>query len=132
MLFDLLHDGTHQMMDQPLWRRRERLLQLLADGAPQMALCPQTNDPDVARTWLRQLPPVGVEGVVIKDRDSRYRPGQRGWAKLRIRHTTEAILAGITDSRDDPASLLLGRLDATGRLRYVGHTTPPCPADKLG
>jgi ATP-dependent DNA ligase len=102
-------------------------LQLLAHGAPQMTLCPQTEDPDVARTRLRQLPPVGVEGVVIKGRDSRYRPGQRGWAKLRTRHTHRGDPRRYHRQPRRPHSLLVGWLDATGRLRYVGHTTPLPP-----
>jgi ATP-dependent DNA ligase len=124
VLFDLLHDGTRPLIDQPLWARRQRLAQLLSGAPPQMLLCPQTDDPDLARAWLRDLPTVGVEGLVIKARTGRYRPGHRGWAKLRARHSTEAILAGVTGSLDDPHSLLLGRLDTAGRLRYAGHTTP--------
>jgi ATP-dependent DNA ligase len=33
---------------------------------------------------------VGVEGVVIKPLGDPYKPGKRGWLKLRLRHTVEA------------------------------------------
>jgi hypothetical protein len=41
-----------------------------------------------------------------------------------FRHPTDAIVGAVTGSVDAPSSLLLGRLDAEGRLRYVGRTTP--------
>ena len=124
VLWDLLHDGTRPLLREPLWSRRQRLADLLTEAPPQVTLCPQTDDPAVAQAWLQEFSAAGVEGVVIKGRDSRYEPGRRGWAKLRARATTEALLAGITGTRAAPEALLLGRLDSTGRLRYVGRTTP--------
>ncbi|MET8355125.1 MULTISPECIES: hypothetical protein [unclassified Micromonospora] len=39
--------------------------------------------------------------------------------KYRAYHTTEAIIGGVTPSLANPETLLLGRLDEHGRLRYT-------------
>lgn len=122
--FDLLHDAAAPLLTAPLAERRARLATLLTDAPPQLTLCPQTTDPDTATTWMHQWADAGMEGLVIKGRASPYQPGRRGWAKLRTRTTAEAIIGGVTGSRTDPDTLLLGRLDDAGRLRYTGRTRP--------
>lgn len=44
--------------------------------------------------------------------------------KFRARATTEAIIGGVTGSIRNPDTLLLGRFDRRGRLRYTGRTHP--------
>lgn len=125
VVFDLLADvGGTPTVDWPLARRRARLESLLARRSPQLPICPQTEDPDEARRWLDDLADLGVEGLVIKDLAGRYTPGRAGWLKLKKRTTTEAIVGGATGSLNDPNTLLLGRFDADGRLRYVAQTHP--------
>lgn len=65
---------------------------------------------------------------MLKNLNQRYRPGSRGWTKIRRRDTTEAIIGAITGTLARPQLLLLGRRDATGRLRPVGRTVPLRPA----
>ncbi|GAA1408490.1 ATP-dependent DNA ligase [Catellatospora coxensis] len=124
VLFDLLHDGDTDLRRRPLWQRRVRLEQLLTDAPPQLQLCPQTCDADEARSWLRHATATGAEGLVVKGRGSAYEPGRRVWRKLRATSTAEAIVGGITGPPGQPATLLLGRLDRNGTLRYVGRTRP--------
>ena len=45
----------------------------------------------------------GLEGVVAKRLDQPYRPGRRGWQKLRTRITAEAVVGGVTGPRGRPA-----------------------------
>ncbi len=122
--FDLLQDAGDVLIDEPLTRRRARLEARLAGAPTALALCPQTTDPDVARQWMDDLAPTGVEGLVVKDLAGRYRPGRPGWWKLKRRVTTEAVVGGVTGTLTAPAALLLGRFDARGRLRYIGRTGP--------
>jgi ATP-dependent DNA ligase len=127
VVFDLLEaDGT-VLLQEPLHRRRAALEELFAAhrlSAP-WTLCPQTTDPEVARTWLDPAwGSVGIEGVMINDAASRYRPGVRGWDKLRTRTTAEAVIGAVTGTFRSPTSLLLGRFDTAGRLRMIGRTTP--------
>ncbi len=91
-------------------------------------LTPATTDPAVARSWMLVTIDTGIEGVVAKRLDQPYRPGMRGWQKLRTRITAEAIVGGITGSIDAPRELILGRHDEHGRLRIAGRTTTLQPA----
>ena len=125
VVFDLLRDadGT-ELLDTPLAERRPRLQALLADAPVELPLCPQTTDLAQARQWLTAWTAAGIEGVVAKRLDSAYQPSRRGWAKYRARSTTQAVVGGVTGTVADPETLLLGRFDAAGRLRYTGRTHP--------
>ncbi|WP_345638708.1 ATP-dependent DNA ligase [Rugosimonospora acidiphila] len=124
VVFDLLRDRDGQdLLHEPLSQRRRQLAALLADAPAALTLCPQTADRVTAQEWLTEWVSAGIEGVVAKRRDSRYHPGQRrDWYKIRSRLTTEAIIGGVTGTLSAPQTLLLGRLDARGRLRYTGRS----------
>ncbi|WP_371606844.1 ATP-dependent DNA ligase (plasmid) [Streptomyces sp. NBC_01213] len=132
--FDVLQIDGQELLDDPFVRRREVLEALFADhrlGTP-WTLCPSTTDLAVAEMWLHEWTDVpGVEGVVAKSLTGRYRPGVRGWTKVRRRNTTEALIGGVTGTLRRPQVLLLGRYDTTGRLRLVGKTTPLKPGPAL-
>jgi ATP-dependent DNA ligase len=118
--FDLLHDTDSDLRDLPLRQRRARLETVVAEAPTALQLCPQTTDFDEAMLWLKAYAPLGSEGLVIKDLAGQYR--RTGWWKYKLRITTEAIIGGVTGTLNEPTSLLLGRRDNRGRLRYVGHT----------
>lgn len=129
--FDLLQtpDGR-PVLDQPLYRRREHLEALLADAPAAFPITPRTTDRTLAMEWFDTWTAVGVEGLVVKGLDDPYRPGQRGWHKLRHRHSAEAIVGGVTGTLAEPETALVGRLDATGRLRYGGRTHELTPRQR--
>ncbi len=85
---------------------------------------------EVADWLLNWTVAAGIEGVVSKRLVGRYEPGRRGWWKFRTRLVTEAIVGGVTGSLRIPVTVLLGRFDRRGRLRYTGCTPsgtwPPC------
>lgn len=81
-----------------------------------------TTDLRAAGAWLRDQPP-GIEGVVAKRRDRRYRPGARSWQKLRARDTAEAVIGGVFGTLAHPEALVLGRYRGD-ELRVVGRTSP--------
>ncbi|MFE5621039.1 ATP-dependent DNA ligase [Streptomyces virginiae] len=110
-------------------RRLEVLFAARALTAP-WALCPMTTDPDKAGEWLEDWTDVtGVEGLVVKAMNQRYRPRvrDRAWTKIRRRDTTEAIIGAITGVLTRPQLLILGRHDPTGRLRPIARTVPLRP-----
>lgn len=127
VIFDILH-----LHDQPtttlIYRERRALLEELFDGPqplrPPWTLCPASEDPADIDTWLQAWSPLGIEGVCFKDPLMTYRPGSRGWKKYRLRSSTEAVIGAVTGTPDHPESLLLGRFDARGRLRFAGRTSP--------
>ena len=127
VLFDVLADAGDDLTGLPLHQRRARLEDLLADAPPALALCPQTSDVELARSWFDELAVTGAEGLVVKDLAGVYRIGGRGssWWKYKRKVTVEAIIGGITGAIEDPRALLLGRVDGRGRrLRYVARTVP--------
>ncbi|SCL36270.1 ATP-dependent DNA ligase [Micromonospora rhizosphaerae] len=126
VLFDLLAEaGGQVILDLPLSERRARLEQLLAGAPAQLTLTPQTADMRQVSDWLLHWTvAAGIEGVVSKRLAGRYEPGRRGWSKFRTRIVTEAIVGGVTGSISSPETVLLGRFDRRGRLRYTGRTHP--------
>lgn len=127
VLFDLLAatDGR-PVLDLPLSDRRAQLERLLGGASTQLTLTPQTTNMGHVSDWLTEWTvATGIEGVVTKRLGSRYQPGRRtGWWKFRKHLTTETIVAGVTGSLHSPETLLLGRFDRWGRLRYTGRTHP--------
>ncbi|MEU3490640.1 hypothetical protein [Streptomyces massasporeus] len=85
-------------------------------------LCPSTTDPALARQWLSWTA-AGVEGLCLKRLEESYRGGVRSWRKYKVRVTTEAVIGAVTGSLAAPRTLLPGRYDRAGRLRYVGRST---------
>jgi ATP-dependent DNA ligase len=118
--------GVGDLRGRKLAERRHILEELLATARPPLQLSPQTTDYDVAAEWMRQYAaaPVGLEGVVAKGLADSYRSGHRGWLKVRVRNTTEAIAGAVTGTLTRPERLVLGRFDNTGTLRVVGSTSP--------
>jgi ATP-dependent DNA ligase len=123
MAFDVLAISGSDVVSWPLYRRREALELLLQDAKPPIQISPQTDSLHDAEQWMRDYAetPVGVEGVVIKGRDTVYSPGKREWLKLRIRDTVEVIVGAVTGSLNEPRRLVLG-LYRDGVLEVVGST----------
>ena len=123
--FDVLEAAGTDLRSQPLHVRRAALEMLLDDARPPLQLVPQTVDVDEAREWLTQYTdnPVGIEGVVVKGRSTRYAPGKREWLKVRIRDTVEAIVAGVIGPLSAPERLILARFGEGGGLDFAGTTT---------
>ena len=92
---------------------------------PPLALCPQTMDVKLARTWFDELAVAGAEGLVIKDLAGVYRIGGRGpsWWKYKRKVTVEAIIGGIIGAIEGPRALLL----AASTAAAAGCATSPAP-----
>lgn len=129
MLFDLLRLDGHDLTEVPLRQRRALLEQLASDLDAPVQVPPVFDDVDAALQTSRRY---GLEGIVAKDPQSRYRPGIRSdsWLKLKQTRTQEVVIVGIRPGRGNRAggigSLLLAvPSPATSsqppELRYVGR-----------
>jgi ATP-dependent DNA ligase len=123
--FDLLaHDDT-VLLDRP-FRERRAALEAVVD-AP-MDLTPFVLDAAEAKPWLR-----GAEGVIAKELDAPYRPGERaGMVKIKRVRTIDAVVLGWRPGKEERTvgSLILGLHEPDGRLREVGHSSGFTAADK--
>ena len=68
----------------------------------------------------------GLEGVVAKRLDSRYAPGQRSsaWIKVKNKQRTELVIGGWLPEKERPerlGALLVGYHDEEGTFRYAGR-----------
>ena len=116
--FDLLARDDEVLMPKPYTERREALEGLVAKPVD---LTPSTTDAEAAEKWLH-----GAEGVVSKQLDAPYRPGERtGMVKIKRVRTLDAVVAGWRPGKEagTVGSLMLGLYDPAGELRVIGHTS---------
>jgi ATP-dependent DNA ligase len=116
--FDVLAHDDETLLELPQRERRARLEALV--DAP-VDLTPTTTDPDGAQEWLE-----GAEGVVAKELDAPYRPGERtGMVKIKRVRTIDAVAVGWRPGKEEGTvgSLILALYDENGELRVVGHTS---------
>lgn len=130
MLFDLLRLDGHDLTGMPLRERRTLLEDVIADLDAPVQLPPVFDDVDAALAASREF---GLEGVVVKDPQSRYRPGRRSPSWLKLKHTRmqEAVIVGIRPGKGDRESTLGSLLlavpepadgvNGSTQLRYVGR-----------
>jgi ATP-dependent DNA ligase len=123
--FDLLALDDEPWLERAFSERRARLEQLV-DG--QIDATPLTDDPMQARPWLGS-----GEGVVAKDVQAPYRPGQRtGMVKVKRVRTIDAVVVGYRPGKEEGTvgSLILGLYDGEAQLHVVGHSSGLRAAEK--
>jgi ATP-dependent DNA ligase len=121
--FDVLAVAGHDARDLPLSQRRALLEELSKGWGPPLSLSPTTTDRAVAAQWFEDLPPTGIEGLVIKDLNQPYTPGARSWLKLKHRETVDIICGAVIGPITQPSEVVAG-LILNGELRIVGRSTP--------
>lgn len=123
IVFDLLHAGTGPLIGRPYDERRDLLLGLRLSG-PRWDTPPSYDDLPHAYAESRRL---GMEGIVAKRLDSRYRPGRRDrcWTKVKNIRTQEVVVIGWTSGGGRRSggigALLLAVHDPSGPLTFAGH-----------
>jgi ATP-dependent DNA ligase len=116
--FDLLAREDELLLELPQRERRAALEQLVARP---MDLTPSTTDPAEAEPWLQ-----GSEGVVAKELDCPYRPGERvGMVKVKRVRTMDCVVAGWRPGKEEGTvgALILSLYGSDGTLREVGHSS---------
>lgn len=118
--FDLLADSL-DLREEGFETRRVALEGALTPNAS-VHLTPRTRDPEVAAVWFEQFEGAGLDGLVVKDLSGTYRPGERGWLKVKHLRTADVVVGGFRVHKDGAGvgSLLLGIFDAEGTLHHVG------------
>lgn len=123
--FDLLALGDGSWLERPFAERRTALEEQVTEP---VAITPLTRDPSQAEPWLGS-----GEGVVAKDLEAPYRPGERtGMVKVKRVRTIDAVVMGYRPGKEPGTvgSLILGLYDDKGRLHVVGHSSGLRAAEK--
>ncbi|HWF54675.1 MAG TPA: DNA ligase D [Solirubrobacteraceae bacterium] len=126
-IFDLLYLDGESLLELPYDERRERLEALALQGPAWRV--PAVFDPTrpPGERLLEATRAQGLEGIVAKRLDSRYEPGRRNGAWLKIKHTLrqELVIAGWLPGegrrRERIGALLMGYHNERGALLYAGR-----------
>jgi bifunctional non-homologous end joining protein LigD len=120
-VFDLLHLDGRSLLDEPLEERR-RLLAGVLRPDPRVRLSEHVEADGIA--FFEAARARRLEGIMAKDRHSRYVPGKRSdrWQKIKIRPEQELVVGGWvkgTGKAVELGALLVGVYE-DGALRYAG------------
>jgi ATP-dependent DNA ligase len=116
--FDVLAVGDEVLLELPQHERRARLEELV-DAS--VELTPTTVDPAEAEPWLH-----GAEGVIAKEREAPYLPGERvGMVKIKRVRTIDAVVRGWRPGKAEGTlgALILGAYGDDGKLHEIGHSS---------
>jgi bifunctional non-homologous end joining protein LigD len=120
--FDLLELGGRDLRSLPLQERKAELQRLLAKADSRRIRYAEHisgNGPGFYQEACR----IGLEGIVSKRRDARYRPGRnRDWLKTKCSARQEFVIGGFTEREDEASSIgaLLIGVNKAGKLVFAG------------
>ena len=121
-VFDLLYLDGRSLVDVPL-EDRKRLLRAVLREHPIVRYAGHVESE--GETFFRAASERGVEGMVAKLRRSRYEPGRRSraWLKLKVRPEQELVVGGYVPGKGRSADLgaLAVGVHEDGVLRYAGR-----------
>lgn len=114
--FDLLACGDDVLLERSYRERRAELEKV--DG---LELAPVVWSVGDAEGWLHT-----EEGVIAKEADAPYRPGERtGMVKIKRVRTIDAVIVGWRPGKAEGTlgAIILGLYDDDGNMRVVGHSS---------
>jgi bifunctional non-homologous end joining protein LigD len=122
-IFDLLYLDGRSLMGRSYDERRAALEALGLGGPAWRVPAAHTGD---GRRLLEATAAQGIEGVMAKRRDSRYEPGRRtgAWVKVKNVRRQELVIAGWLPGegrRTERIGALLMGVREDARLRYAGR-----------
>jgi bifunctional non-homologous end joining protein LigD len=121
-VFDVMVLSGRDLKREPLEARRalleEKVLPKLAEP---VSYADAIDAP--LRDLIHSVKVQGLEGLVAKRRESRYEPGQRSgaWLKMRVNRGQEFAIGGYTPGTKTFDALVIGYYDG-GRLLYAART----------
>ena len=126
MVFDVLYVEDYDVKNLPFTDRQEVLLDLVPDELAHVDVVKTVTKGKKA--YFEKLKKVGGEGVILKERKSPYREGERTreWLKVKNWRSVDAVVVGYTHGKGARAktfgSLILAERD-TGKWRYIGKAS---------
>jgi bifunctional non-homologous end joining protein LigD len=121
-VFDLLHYDGHDLTSLPLTRRKEILQQILPP-LEHIKFGSHIEASGVA--MFEQSQKLGIEGIMAKKANSKYKQGERSpdWLKIKKQDSHEFVIAGYTEPKGGRKyfGALIAGVYKQGRLTYIGH-----------
>jgi ATP-dependent DNA ligase len=116
--FDVLTRDDAVLLELPYVERRATLEEIVT---PPVALTDVVRTAADAEHWLHE-----AEGVIAKEVDAPYQPGERtGMIKVKRVRTIDAVVIGWRPGKAERTvgAIILGLYGEDGRLREVGHSS---------
>jgi len=117
--FDLLYLDGRDLMGAPLLERRAQLPKVIGQD-PTIRL--SRDLPGSTADIVQALQAAGIEGVVAKRKDSRYLPGERSdaWVKLKLERQQEFVIGGYRPEGTAGLDALLVGYYEGATLQFAG------------
>ena len=122
MLFDLMWQDGHSALERPYTERRRMLEALKLTGDSWQT---PPYEKGGGQVMLEASAKAGLEGIMAKKLDSKYEPGLRSgaWVKIKNHSRQELVIGGWLEGegrrRGYPGALLVGYYDK-GKFVYAG------------
>ncbi len=120
-LFDCLYIDGRPIINDPLWQRREWLIDTVKKDTPYRI----SESVEDGNALLEATKNMGLEGIMVKNLNSKYVIGKRSnaWNKVKNRNTADCLIIGYTRGKGDRSSYF-GALqiaeESDGKLIYRG------------
>jgi bifunctional non-homologous end joining protein LigD len=115
--FDLLNLNGDSLLNEPIESRKSKLAALLKGSEVLFS----ANLPGTSYEVVAAIKKLGLEGIVAKRRNSRYEPGRRSgaWIKLHFKKRQEFVIGGFKLDGRRLRSIAVGYYDHK-RLMFAG------------
>jgi DNA ligase D-like protein (predicted ligase) len=121
-VFDVMVLNGRNVMSEPLDTRRTLLERKVLPSLAEPVRYPGVLNASL-RDLIHSVKAQGLEGLVAKRRDSKYEPGLRSgaWMKMRVNRGQELVIGGYTPGTRTFDALVIGYYDGD-RLIYAART----------
>ena len=130
----LLYVNGHSLLNRPLEDRQAVLWELQHALQTDVVKLTEGFPAERSNRLMKACAFMGLEGVVMKRKESVYRPGFRSpdWIKVPIHHREEFVVCGyLASSPNHLSSLIVGHMTARESWSTQGYCRhPDCAGDE--
>src|SRR5918994_402791 len=134
-VFDILYIDGRNVEELQLSDRRRILDSVIAKGSKRIHISEYIEEK--GKALFKSVIERHLEGIVAKDKHSKYHQGIRSsaWLKIKGILTQDCVVVGYTkgegNRQDYFGSLILAAYDDRGKLRFIGHSGSGFGFDQL-
>jgi bifunctional non-homologous end joining protein LigD len=134
-VFDILYIDGRNVEELQLSDRRKILNSVIAEGSKRIRISEYIEEK--GKALFKSVIERHLEGIVAKDKHSKYHQGIRSsaWLKIKGILTQDCVVVGYTkgegNRQDYFGSLILAAYDDRGKLRFIGHSGSGFGFDQL-